>query len=127
MKPEDAELIPAPARNPDGTFVKGESGNPGGIPKNARKFQRGAAEVSYKALLVLQARLDEVRAGTRKMTDRNLLATFEMCAHFGGYISPADKAKLVLDARRALETPEEWDKFLAAAFGVPLQTLKEAA
>jgi hypothetical protein len=125
MTPEEAPLIPEPARRPNGTFAAGESGNPGGIPRRARKFQRGSAEASNIALDLLLDRLRTARDNPMKvvqgpdgkewleptMADKDVVAALGTLAKHGGLIPPAEMARLLLDARKTLESPEEWDRF----------------
>lgn len=124
MTPEEAPLVPEPPRNEKGQFPPGVSGNPGGIPRRGRVFQRGAAYISVKAQEALKARLEDAAAEpyktvtigeatylVPKMSDRDVIAALEVNAKHAGLIAPEVLARLLLDARKTLQSAEEWDRF----------------
>jgi hypothetical protein len=106
-----ADLTPAqgvPERNPNGTWKTGSSGNPDGIARNARRFRDRARWGANQALEQLLASLPDL--GGRDLVEATKLLTEQ-----GGYVPPKDLARLVLDARKTLDSPDEWDTFLKSA------------
>lgn len=72
-----AEEARKPTRTAEGTYAPGQSGNPGGLPKEARELRRAFLERSEKALKLVDAWLDgeefkEQRFAVQVVLERSL-------------------------------------------------------
>jgi hypothetical protein len=110
-------------RGPDGRFPKGVSGNPGGIPKSARRLKKMArAEAA--------AMLEDLRTMrmSGELEPKEAIAYAKLMLEYGGYLTGSDEARLIVSAALAREkfkgNEEEFLRFVAVTLGKPVDLVR---
>jgi hypothetical protein len=109
-------------RGPDGKFPKGVSGNPGGIPKSARKLKKMSRFEAFEMFDYLRnLRLDGA------FDPKDALAYTKLMLEYSGILTNEAAARIMIGAAAArshFDTEEEFLRFVAVTLGKPVDLVR---